>query len=59
MVCNGQDLNRIVGFAEKNRERKTSQRYTADIRVLLYRILSWRLTNQLQDCFEFSKIRRT
>ena len=44
MVCNGQDLNRIVGFAEKNRERKTSQRYTADIRVSLYRIPSWRLT---------------
>ena len=31
MLCNGQDLNRIVGLAEKNRERKTSQRYTADI----------------------------
>ena len=59
MVCNGQDLNRIVEFVEKNRERKSSQRYTADIRVLLYRILSSRLTNLLQDCFEFSKIRRT
>ena len=56
MMGNGQDLNRSLGFAVKNRERKPPESNTANIRFALNRVVVWGLANPLQDRFKLGEV---